>query len=195
MPVRVGPGKDADFYSFKPKRLRYLYGDESAFGQSEEWEFAAGIFLKMKQVAEKEGFRLVIVYAPSKPHVVLPEVEQDITPEQLCASRREKGHGALAERAIQPLLPSYDEFPYTIRVVSDIMESNGSSSMASVCGASLALMEAGVPVKAACAGVAMGLIKEGDGVAVLTDILGLEDALGDMDFKVAGTRQGVTPVR
>ena len=111
------------------------------------------------------------------------------------ASRREKGHGALAERAIQPLLPSYDEFPYTIRVVSDIMESNGSSSMASVCGASLALMDAGVPMKAACAGVAMGLIKEGDRVAVLTDILGLEDALGDMDFKVAGTRKGVSSIQ
>src|SRR5690606_33654602 len=97
-------------------------------------------------------------------------------------SRREIGHGALAERAIQPLLPPYEEFPYTIRVVSDILESNGSSSMASVCGASLALMDAGVPIRAACAGVAMGLIKEGDRVAILTDILGLEDALGDMDF-------------
>ena len=111
------------------------------------------------------------------------------------ASRREKGHGALAERAIQPLLPPYDEFPYTIRVVSDIMESNGSSSMASVCGASLALMDAGVTLRAPCAGVAMGLIKEGDRVAVLTDILGLEDALGDMDFKVAGTRKGVTSIQ
>jgi polyribonucleotide nucleotidyltransferase len=110
-------------------------------------------------------------------------------------SRREYGHGALAERAIQPLLPPYDEFPYTIRVVSDILESNGSSSMASVCGASLALMDAGVPIRAACAGVAMGLIKEGDSVAVLTDILGLEDALGDMDFKVAGTRKGVTSIQ
>jgi polyribonucleotide nucleotidyltransferase len=109
--------------------------------------------------------------------------------------RREQGHGALAERAIQPLLPPYDEFPYTIRVVSDILESNGSSSMASVCGASLSLMDAGVPIKAACAGVAMGLIKEGDRVAVLTDILGLEDALGDMDFKVAGTRKGVTSIQ
>src|SRR5688572_16557887 len=109
--------------------------------------------------------------------------------------RREQGHGALAERAIQPLLPAYDEFPYTIRVVSDILESNGSSSMASVCGASLSLMDAGVPIKAACAGVAMGLIKEGDRVAVLTDILGLEDALGDMDFKVAGTRKGVTSIQ
>ncbi|MFS8636835.1 MAG: polyribonucleotide nucleotidyltransferase [Gemmatimonadota bacterium] len=110
-------------------------------------------------------------------------------------SRREIGHGALAERAIQPLLPPYEEFPYTIRVVSDILESNGSSSMASVCGASLALMDAGVPIRASCAGVAMGLIKEGDRVAILTDILGLEDALGDMDFKVAGTRVGVTSIQ
>ena len=110
-------------------------------------------------------------------------------------SRREIGHGALAERAIQPLLPAFDEFPYTIRVVSDIMESNGSSSMASVCGASLALMSAGVPLSASCAGVAMGLIKDGDRIAVLTDILGIEDALGDMDFKIAGTRQGVTSIQ
>jgi len=110
-------------------------------------------------------------------------------------NRRETGHGALAEKAIQPLLPVYDDFPYTIRVVSDILESNGSSSMASVCGASLSLMAAGVPVKAACAGVAMGLIKENDRVAILTDILGLEDALGDMDFKVAGTRTGVTAIQ
>jgi polyribonucleotide nucleotidyltransferase len=110
-------------------------------------------------------------------------------------SRREIGHGNLAERAIQPLLPPYEEFPYTLRVVSEILESNGSSSMASVCGASLALMDAGVPVKAACAGIAMGLIKEGDQVAVLTDILGVEDALGDMDFKVAGTRDGVTSIQ
>ena len=110
-------------------------------------------------------------------------------------NRREQGHGALAERAIQSLLPRYDEFPYTIRVVSDILESNGSSSMASVCGASLSLMDTGVPIRAACAGVAMGLIKEDDRVAVLTDILGLEDALGDMDFKVAGTRKGVTSIQ
>ncbi len=110
-------------------------------------------------------------------------------------NRREQGHGALAERAIQPLLPAYDDFPYTIRVVSDVLESNGSSSMASVCSASLSLMSAGVPTKGACAGVAMGLIKEEDRVAVLTDILGLEDALGDMDFKVAGTRKGVTAIQ
>ena len=110
-------------------------------------------------------------------------------------SRREVGHGALAERAIQAILPSYETFPYTIRIVSDILESNGSSSMATVCGGSLALFDAGVPVKSACAGVAMGLIKEGSRVAVLTDILGSEDHLGDMDFKVAGTREGVTSIQ
>jgi polyribonucleotide nucleotidyltransferase len=110
-------------------------------------------------------------------------------------SRREIGHGNLAERAVQPLLPSYDEFPYTIRIVSDILESNGSSSMATVCGSSLALMDAGVPIKSGVAGVAMGLIKEGDDLAILTDILGLEDALGDMDFKVAGTRSGLTSIQ
>jgi polyribonucleotide nucleotidyltransferase len=105
------------------------------------------------------------------------------------------GHGALAERALQALLPPYDQFPYTIRIVSDILESNGSSSMATVCGGSLALFDAGVPVKASCAGIAMGLIKEGRRVAVLTDILGSEDHLGDMDFKVAGTREGVTSIQ
>jgi len=110
-------------------------------------------------------------------------------------SRREIGHGTLAERALQALLPEYEAFPYTIRVVSEILESNGSSSMASVCGGSMALMDAGVPMKAPCAGVAMGLIKEGDKVAVLTDILGSEDHLGDMDFKVAGTRDGITSIQ
>jgi polyribonucleotide nucleotidyltransferase len=110
-------------------------------------------------------------------------------------SRREIGHGALAERAISALLPPYEEFPYTIRVVSDILESNGSSSMATVCSGSLSMMDAGIPIRAACAGVAMGLVKEGDRVAVLTDILGMEDALGDMDFKVAGTREGVTSIQ
>ena len=110
-------------------------------------------------------------------------------------SRREIGHGALAERALVPVLPSEDAFPYTIRVVSEILESNGSSSMATVCGGSLALMDAGVPVKAAVAGIAMGLVKEGDKVRVLTDILGDEDHLGDMDFKVAGTATGVTAIQ
>jgi polyribonucleotide nucleotidyltransferase len=110
-------------------------------------------------------------------------------------SRREIGHGNLAERAVQSVLPPYEEFPYTIRIVSDVLESNGSSSMASVCGASLALFDAGVPTRAAVAGVAMGLIKEGERYAILTDILGTEDALGDMDFKVAGTEQGITSIQ
>ncbi len=109
--------------------------------------------------------------------------------------RREIGHGMLAERALQSLLPAYDEFPYTIRIVSDILESNGSSSMATVCGGSLSLMDAGVPLRGPCAGVAMGLVKEGDQVAILTDILGIEDALGDMDFKVAGTADGITAIQ
>jgi|JI102314A2RNA_FD_contig_61_1655051_length_3033_multi_4_in_0_out_0_2 polyribonucleotide nucleotidyltransferase len=110
-------------------------------------------------------------------------------------SRREIGHGNLAERALQAVLPPFEEFPYTLRIVSDIMESNGSSSMASVCGGSLALFDAGVPTRAAVAGVAMGLIKEGDKYAILTDILGTEDHLGDMDFKVAGTEQGITSIQ
>ena len=109
--------------------------------------------------------------------------------------RREIGHGALAKRGVKAVLPDMDDFPYTLRVVSEITESNGSSSMASVCGASLALMDAGVPSRAAVAGVAMGLIKEGDRHAVLTDILGDEDHLGDMDFKVAGTEAGVTALQ
>jgi polyribonucleotide nucleotidyltransferase len=109
--------------------------------------------------------------------------------------RREIGHGALAERAISPVLPSAEEFPYTIRIVSEILSSNGSSSMATVCGASMALMDAGVPIKSAVAGVAMGLIKEDQRLAVLSDILGDEDALGDMDFKVAGTHQGITALQ
>lgn len=111
------------------------------------------------------------------------------------AGRREIGHGKLASRAISPLLPSKDEFPYTIRVVSEIMESNGSSSMASVCGTSMSLMSAGVPIKSACAGIAMGLIKDGDNFAVLSDIMGDEDHLGDMDFKVAGTKDGITTMQ
>jgi polyribonucleotide nucleotidyltransferase len=106
--------------------------------------------------------------------------------------RREIGHGALAERSLAAVLPPHEEFPYTIRIVSDILESNGSSSMASVCSGSLALMDAAVPLRKACAGIAMGLVKEGDKVAILSDILGIEDHLGDMDFKVAGTRDGIT---
>jgi len=110
-------------------------------------------------------------------------------------SRREIGHGALAERAILPVLPSSETFPYTIRIVSEVLESNGSSSMATVCGSSLSLMDAGVPVKAPVAGIAMGLILEGGESAVLSDILGDEDHLGDMDFKVAGTSEGVTAIQ
>jgi len=110
-------------------------------------------------------------------------------------SRRDIGHGALAERAVEAVLPPKEEFPYTIRVVSDILESNGSSSMASVCGASLALMDAGVPLKSHVAGVAMGLVKEGEKVGILTDINGAEDHYGDMDFKVAGTEKGVTALQ
>src|SRR6185436_13270046 len=104
--------------------------------------------------------------------------------------RREIGHGNLAERALLPVLPADDSFPYTIRIVSVVLESNGSTSMASVCGGSLSLMDAGVPVVAPVAGIAMSLIKEGEHVRVLSDILGDEDHLGDMDFKVAGTSEG-----
>jgi len=109
--------------------------------------------------------------------------------------RRDIGHGALAERALVPMIPSQEEFPYTIRVVSDILESNGSSSMASVCGSTLSLMDAGVPIKRPVAGIAMGLIKEGDDYIILTDIAGVEDHLGDMDFKVAGTSDGITALQ
>ncbi|HET6436778.1 MAG TPA: polyribonucleotide nucleotidyltransferase [Anaeromyxobacter sp.] len=109
--------------------------------------------------------------------------------------RREIGHGALAERALRQVMPAEDKFPYTVRVVSDIMESNGSSSMASVCGGCLSLLDAGVPLRAPVAGIAMGLIKEGDKIAILSDILGDEDHLGDMDFKVCGTAQGITSIQ
>ena len=109
--------------------------------------------------------------------------------------RREIGHGALAERALLPVIPSEEEFPYAIRLVSEVLESNGSSSMGSVCGSTLSLMNAGVPIKAPVSGVAMGLVKDGDYFTILTDIQGLEDALGDMDFKVAGTEKGITAIQ
>src|SRR6185437_8655801 len=111
------------------------------------------------------------------------------------AGRREIGHGALAERAVVAVIPDHEKFPYTLRVVSDILESNGSSSMATVCGASIALMDAGVPLIAPVGGVAMGLVKEGDKYAILTDIAGAEDHYGDMDFKVAGTKDGITALQ
>ena len=109
--------------------------------------------------------------------------------------RRDIGHGALAQRALEPMIPTPEEFPYTIRLVSETLESNGSSSMGSVCGSTLALMDAGVPIKAPVSGIAMGLVKEGDDYVILTDIQGAEDHLGDMDFKVAGTRDGVTALQ
>ncbi|MEK7825057.1 MAG: polyribonucleotide nucleotidyltransferase, partial [Nitrospirota bacterium] len=110
-------------------------------------------------------------------------------------SRREIGHGALAEKALRPVIPGREGFPYTLRIVSDILESNGSSSMATVCGGTLALMDAGVPIKSPIAGIAMGLIREDKRVVILSDILGLEDHLGDMDFKVTGSRKGVTALQ
>src|SRR6184192_4009847 len=109
--------------------------------------------------------------------------------------RRDIGHGALAQRALEAMIPSLEEFPYTIRLVSETLESNGSSSMGSVCGSTLALMDAGVPIKAPVSGIAMGLVKEGDDYTILTDIQGAEDHLGDMDFKVAGTREGITALQ
>src|SRR5690606_24342967 len=109
--------------------------------------------------------------------------------------RREIGHGALGERALSKVIPSEADFPYTIRLVSEVLESNGSTSQASICASTLALMDAGVPIKAPVAGIAMGLIKDGDQVSILTDIQGMEDHLGDMDFKVAGTAKGVTAIQ
>ncbi len=128
-------------------------------------------------------------------HYNFPPYSVGETSHRLAPGRREIGHGALAERAVRPLLPSKEDFPYTIRVVSEILESNGSSSMATVCGASMSLMDAGVPLRAAVGGIAMGLIKEGDKLVILSDILGDEDHLGDMDFKVAGTEKGITALQ
>ncbi|HWI40749.1 MAG TPA: polyribonucleotide nucleotidyltransferase [Verrucomicrobiae bacterium] len=143
--------------------------------------------------------RLDTLYAETRKRFLLhynfPPFSVGETSFRLAPGRREIGHGALAERALARVLPAHDQFPYTVRLVSEILESNGSSSMASVCGGSMALMDAGVPIKAPVAGIAMGLIKEGDDVAILSDILGDEDHLGDMDFKVAGTEAGVTALQ
>ncbi len=128
-------------------------------------------------------------------HYNFPPFSVGETSFRLAPGRREIGHGALAERALERVLPKHDDFPYTVRIVSDTLESNGSSSMATVCGGSMAMMDAGIPVSAPVAGIAMGLIKEGDQVAILSDILGDEDHLGDMDFKVAGTATGVTALQ
>ena len=138
---------------------------------------------------EKEYFKKFYLHYNFPPYSV-GEVGRMGSP-----GRRELGHGSLAERALSYVIPSEEEFPYTIRVVSDITESNGSSSQASICGGSLALMDAGVPIKEHVAGIAMGLVKEGDEFTVLTDIMGLEDHLGDMDFKVAGTKSGITALQ
>ncbi len=144
---------------------------------------------RMESVTEGDSFRRFLLHYNFPPFSVA-EAKMLRAP-----NRREVGHGALAHRALSRVLPTREEFPYTMRVVSEILESNGSSSMATVCGGSLSLMDAGVPIKGAVAGVAMGLIKEGDQTAVLTDILGDEDHLGDMDFKVAGTAEGVSAVQ
>jgi polyribonucleotide nucleotidyltransferase len=128
-------------------------------------------------------------------HYNFPPFSVGETSFRLAPGRREIGHGMLAERALERVLPKHEDFPYTIRIVSDTLESNGSSSMASVCGGSMAMMDSGIPISAPVAGIAMGLIKEGDDVAILSDILGDEDHLGDMDFKVAGTASGVTALQ
>ena len=128
-------------------------------------------------------------------HYNFPPFSVGETSFRLAPGRREIGHGMLAERALERVLPKHEDFPYTIRIVSDTLESNGSSSMATVCGGSMAMMDAGIPISAPVAGIAMGLIKEGDDVAILSDILGDEDHLGDMDFKVAGTAMGVTALQ
>ncbi|GFE58929.1 polyribonucleotide nucleotidyltransferase [Geobacter sp. AOG1] len=143
--------------------------------------------------------RIDSLYGESKKRFLLhynfPPFSVGETSFRLGPGRREIGHGALAERALARVLPKHDDFPYTIRIVSDTLESNGSSSMATVCGGSLSMMDAGIPICAPVAGIAMGLIKEGDDVAILSDILGDEDHLGDMDFKVAGTAEGVTALQ
>jgi len=128
-------------------------------------------------------------------HYNFPPYSTGETRFRLGPGRREIGHGALAERALLPMIPSKDEFPYTLRLVSEVLSSNGSTSQASICASTLALMDAGVPIKAPVAGIAMGLVKEGDRLAVLTDIQGMEDHLGDMDFKVAGTAKGITALQ
>ncbi|HEX15976.1 MAG TPA: polyribonucleotide nucleotidyltransferase [Deltaproteobacteria bacterium] len=151
----------------------------TTFGTSEDEQ-------KVESLMEGEVYKHFMLHYNFPPYCV-----GEVSPLR-APSRREIGHGALAERALEPVLPSKDDFPYTIRVVSEVLESNGSSSMATVCGGSLSLMDAGVPVSAAVAGIAMGLMVEGDQVAILTDIMGEEDHHGDMDFKVAGTREGVT---
>ena len=154
----------------------------TTFGTSEDEQ-------KVESLLEGEIYKTFMLHYNFPPYCV-----GEVAPLR-APSRREVGHGALAERALLPVLPSKEEFPYTIRVVSHVLESNGSSSMATVCGGCLSLMDAGVPIKASVAGIAMGLMIEGEEVALLTDILGDEDHYGDMDFKVAGTRGGITSLQ
>jgi len=154
----------------------------TTFGTSEDEQ-------KVESLLEGETFKTFMLHYNFTPFSV-GEVAMLRGP-----TRREVGHGNLAERALSPILPSNEEFPYTIRIVSEILESNGSSSMATVCSGCLSLMDAGVPIKEPVAGVAMGLVKEGDKEIILSDILGDEDHLGDMDFKIAGTREGITAVQ
>src|SRR6202142_674217 len=129
------------------------------------------------------------------PHYNFPPFSVGETGRMGSPKRRDIGHGALAQRALTAVIPSVDDFPYTIRLVSGTLESNGSSSMGSVCGSTLALMDAGVPISSPVSGIAMGLVKEGDDYVILTDIQGAEDHLGDMDFKVAGTAEGITALQ
>src|SRR5690625_3743596 len=128
-------------------------------------------------------------------HYNFPQYSVGSTGRMRAPGRREIGHGALGERALLPVIPSENEFPYTIRVVSEVLESNGSSSQARICGSTLALMDAGVPIKAPVGGIAMGLVMDGENHTILTDIQGMEDHLGDMDFKVAGTEKGITALQ
>ena len=150
------------------------------------WQRSALLMMNRRLTRLRESHKTFILHYNFPPFSV-GEVKPLRSP-----GRREIGHGVLAERALKSVIPSKEVFPYTIRIVSDILESNGSSSMATVCGGTLALMDAGVPIKALVAGIAMGLVQEGDKNIVLTDILGLEDHLGDMDFKVTGTENGIT---
>ena len=139
-------------------------------------------------IAEKEKKNFML-------HYNFPPYSVGETGRYIGAGRREIGHGMLGERALKQVMPDQEEFPYTVRIVSEILESNGSSSQATICAGSMSLMAAGVPIKAPVAGIAMGLIKEGDHYSILTDIQGMEDHNGDMDFKVAGTKDGITALQ
>ena len=167
----------------------------SALFQRGETQALVTITLGTRQDEQKIDDLLGERYRSFMLHYNFPPYSVGETKPMRGPGRREIGHGALAERALKAMVTKSDDFPYVIRLMSDITESNGSSSMATVCGGSMALMDAGVPIKSACAGIAMGLIKEGDDIVILSDILGDEDHLGDMDFKVAGTTKGITAIQ